>query len=115
MKSWNALLKFGCEWREEENMPLNSLRKYFRQKTELTTSGTLVALILTERLFMNADINNRIQAEFHVESNEEQMELSDTESDDLYDNGHEQNKIKVDYCITSTNVCIQWAIVHSGA
>ena len=38
------------------------------------------------------------------------MELSDTESDALYDNGHEQNKIKVDDCITSINVCIQWAL-----
>ena len=31
------------------------------------------------------------------------MVLSDTEWDDSYDNGHEQNKIKVDDCITSTN------------
>ena len=38
-------------------------------------------------------------------SNEEQMA---TESDDLHDIGHEQNKkIKWDDCITSTNVCIQ--------
>ena len=29
------------------------------------------------------------------------MELSGTESDALYDNGHEQNKIKVNDCITS--------------
>ena len=33
---------------------------------------------------MNADINDWIQEEFHVDSNDEQMELSDTESDDLY-------------------------------
>ena len=38
------------------------------------------------------------------------MELSDTESDDLYDNGHKQNKNKVNDCITSTNVCIQGAL-----
>ena len=30
-----------------------------------------------------------------MESNHEQMEFSDRESGDLYDNGHEQNKIKV--------------------
>ena len=30
------------------------------------------------------------------------MELSDTESGDLYDNSYEQNKIKVDDCITWT-------------
>ena len=29
-----------------------------------------------------------------------QMELADTESDDLYDNGHEHNKIKQDDCIS---------------
>ena len=45
-----------------------------------------------------------------MESNEKQMELSDTELNDLYDNGHEQNKIKVGDSITSTNVCIQWAL-----
>ena len=40
------------------------------------------------------------------------MELSDTELNDLYDNGHEQNKIKVGDSITSTNVCIQWALEY---
>ena len=47
-----------------------------------------------------------------MESNEEDMELSDTELGDLYDNGHEHNKIKVDDCVTSTNVCIQWALKY---
>ena len=55
-------------------------------------------------------MNSWIPEEFYVKSNEEQMELSDTESEALYDNGHEQNKIKVNYCITSINVCIQWAL-----
>ena len=54
-----------------------------------------VAQICTENLFTNADINNWIQEEFHMESNEDQVELSDMESDTLYDNGHEQNKMKV--------------------
>ena len=31
-----------------------------------------------------------------MENNEEQMELPNIESDDLYDNGHEYNKIKED-------------------
>ena len=35
------------------------------------------------------------------------MELSDMETPDWYDNGHEQNKIKVDDFLTSTDVCMQ--------
>ena len=57
--------------------------------------GTVVAQFGGEHLFANVVINNWIPEEFHVESNVEQMELSDTESNDLYDNGHEQNKSKV--------------------
>lgn len=110
-KSWNALLEFGSEWSEEDNMPLNILQNIIQEENEdLSTIGTLVAQIGTEHLFTNADINNWIQEEFHVESNEEQMELSDTESEDLYDSGHEENKIKVDDAITSINICIQWAL-----
>ena len=30
----------------------------------------------------------------------------------LYDNGHEQNKIKVYDCITLTNECIQWVLEY---
>ena len=41
-----------------------------------------------------------------MKSNGEKMKLSDTESGDLYDNSYERNKIKVDDCITSTNVCM---------
>ena len=48
--------------------------------------------------------------EFHVESSEERMELSDTASNDLYDYGHKQNKIEVNDCITSPNVYILWAL-----
>ena len=55
-------------------------------------------------IFANADINNCIQEEFHVESNKQQMEFSDTESGDFYNNGRGQNKIIVDDCITWTNV-----------
>ena len=40
------------------------------------------------------------------------MELSDTASDDSYDYGDEPNKTKVVYCITSTNVCIQWTLEY---
>ena len=42
------------------------------------------------------------------------MELSYTESGDLYDNtcSYEDNKIKVDDCIASTNVCIQWTLEY---
>ena len=90
-------------------MPLSILRKYFRKKPKILQ---LVALIVTERLFTNADKNNWMEEEFHVASNEEQMELSDTESDDLYDNVQEQIKIKVDDFITSPNVCIQWALEY---
>ena len=46
-------------------------------------------------------MNNWIQEEFHEERNEEQMELLHTESGELYDNGQEQNKVKVNDCITS--------------
>ena len=42
------------------------------------------------------------------------MEFLGTESADLYHNGHEQNKIKVDDCITSTNVCIQWTLENDN-
>ena len=28
----------------------------------------------------------------------------------VFFNGHEQNKIKADDCVTSINVCIQWAL-----
>ena len=38
--------------------------------------------------------------------------MSDTESDDLYDNGHEQNIIELKDCVTSTNVCIQQALEY---
>ena len=48
-----------------------------------------------------------------MESNGEQLELSDTESEDLYDSGHEENNIKVDDCITSINICIQWALENN--
>ena len=69
--------------------PLNILQKTFLEENlDFTAIGTLVAQIGTEHLFMNADINNWIQKEFHVEVNKKQMELSDTESDDLYDNDH---------------------------
>ena len=69
------MLEFGSEWCEEDNMPLNILQKIFQEENEdLTTIGTLVAQIGTENLFTNADINNWIQEEFHVESNDEQME-----------------------------------------
>ena len=95
MKSWYTSLEFCSNCREEDNLPLNNLQKIFQEKDEdLISIGILVAQIGSEHLFTNADINNRIQEEFHVESNKEQMELSDTESDDLYDNGHEQNKTK---------------------
>ena len=58
-------------------MPLNLLQKIFQEETEnLTVIATIVAQIVTEHLFTNADINNWIQEEFHVVSNEEQMELS---------------------------------------
>ena len=88
-------------------MPLNTLQKIYQEETEdLTTIGTLGDQIVTGQLFTSADINNWIQEELHVKSN---GELSDTES---YDNGHEQNKIKVNDCITSTNVCIQWALSY---
>ena len=101
-------------------MLLNILQKYYNilyiiipEKTEdLTTIATLVAQIVTERLFTNADINNWIQEEFHVECNEDQMVLSDSKSDDFYDNGHEQNNIKVDERIKSTNACLQWAFEY---
>ena len=84
-------------------MSLYILQKIFQEAAEdLTTIGTLVNQIVTEHLFTNADINNWIQEEFHVETNEEPTELSATESADLYDNGHEQNKINVDDCITLT-------------
>ena len=64
---------------------LKYFTKIFQEETEdFTAIGTLVALIVTERHFTNADINNWIQEEFHVESKKEQMELSDTEWDDLY-------------------------------
>ena len=103
-----ALLEFGSEWREEDNMPLNILQKIYQQDPDdLTTIGTLGDQIVTVQLFTNADINNWIQEELHVKSNGEQMKLSDTESGDLYDNTYKQNKNKVDDCITSTNVCIQ--------
>ena len=70
-------------------MPLNILQNIFQKENkDLTTIGTLIAQIGSEHLFTNADINNWIQEEFHVDSNDEQMELSDTESDDLYDNDH---------------------------
>ena len=54
--------------------------------------------------------NNWIQEEFHVESNKVQVELSHTESDALYVNGQEQNKIKEDDCVTSINGGLQWAM-----
>ena len=63
-----------------------------------------MAQIGSEHIFTNADINNWIKKEIVVESNEEQMELTDTKSYNLYDNGHEQQKITVDYRITSTNL-----------
>ena len=89
-------------------MPFNILQKIYQEETEdLTTIGTLGDQIVTGQLFTNADINNWIQEELHVKSNGEQMVLSDTESADLYDNSYEQNKIKVDDYIASTNVCIQ--------
>ena len=78
IKSWKALFEFGSEWREEDNMPLDILQKI-------------------ANIFANADINNCIQEELHVESSEDQMELG---LEDLYDNGDEQNKIKVDDCST---------------
>ena len=85
MKFWNALLEFGSEWGEEGSMPLKILQKIFQAQTEdLTTIGTHVAQI--------------------VESSDEQMELSNTESDVLYDNVQEQIKIKINDCITFTNV-----------
>ena len=94
-------------------MHLNILQKIKQEETEdLTTIGTLGDQIVTGQLFTNADINNWIQEELHRKSNGEQMELSDTESGDLYDNSYEQNKIKVDDCIASTNVCIQWTLEY---
>ena len=90
------------------NMPLNILQNIIQKENRnISTIGTLVAQIGTEHFFTNADINNWIQEEFHVESNEEQIELSDTDSEDLYDSDHEENKIKVDDCIKSINICIQ--------
>ena len=71
------MLEVGSECREEDNMPLNLLQKIFQEETEnLTVIATIVAQIVTEHLFTNADINNWIQEEFHVVSNEEQTELS---------------------------------------
>ena len=108
-----ALLEFGSEWREEHNMTLNILQKIYQEETEdLTIIGTLGDQIVTGQLFTNADINNWTQEELHVKSSGEQMELSDTESGDLYDNCYEQNKLKVDDCIRSANVCIQWALEY---
>ena len=86
-------------------MLLNILQNIFQEVNEdLTTIGTLVAQFGIEHFVKNADRNDRIQEEFHVESKEQEMEWSDTESDDLYDNSHEQSKIKVQDCIISTNV-----------
>ena len=80
--------------------PLNILQKTFQEENEdLTAIRTIVAQIGTEHLFTNANINNCIQEEFHVKANEGQMELSDSESDDLYYKGHEHNKVKEDDCI----------------
>ena len=43
-----ALLAFGSEWREEDNMPLNVLHKIYQEETEdLTTIGTLEDQIVT--------------------------------------------------------------------
>ena len=70
--------------------------RIFQEENEgLISIGTLVAQIEigTEHLFAN----NWIQEEF-------ELELSGTESDALYDNGHEQNNIKVNDYITSINV-----------
>ena len=64
MKSWNALLEVGSE---EDNMLLNILQKIFQEVAEdLTTIGILVAQIVFEHLFTNADINNWILEEFHM-------------------------------------------------
>ena len=83
----------------------------FHEETEdLTTIGSLAALIVTEHFLSNADKNNWIQEDFNVVSYEEQMLLSDTKSCDLCDNGNEQSKFKDDDCITSINICIQWAL-----
>ena len=61
-------------------MPINILQKINQEENaDLSTIRTLIAQIGTVHLFTNADIYNFIQEEFHVESNEEQMELSDTE------------------------------------
>ena len=40
------------------------------------------------------------------------MELSGTESGDLYDKDQEQNIIKVEDCIAPTNVYILWALEY---
>ena len=49
-------------------MPFNILQKIYQEETEdLTTIGTLGDQIVTGQLFTNADINNWIQEELHVQ------------------------------------------------
>ena len=81
----------------------NILRNIFQEENEDIGTHAAQIEIGTERLF----VNNWIQEESYVESTQLQMELSATESDTLYDNGHEQHNIKVNDCITSINVRIQ--------